>query len=206
MATLEEIVEKVEAMPFLDKLKMVRSVHQFTNDGYHGTMNWEGYLSIDESKSVQFDDGDCYVYVWKHNFGEPFYVGSGKKDRWKSLNSRCKDFYQHLDKADAIVYKVIDGLDRNTAFAYERYVSFHLSAAGYNLANSDNNYQRASEQTKRNIDKTFYSLEREETTPAVENAVLNILNDNKSHLCRTSTLFLDRYGEHYFSEKYARTN
>jgi hypothetical protein len=202
VTTIEEISAKLKVAPFVDKLKFVRGVHQFTHGDYRGVMQWEGRLSEDDSKCVWLDDGDCYVYVWKHNFGDPFYVGSGKKDRWTTINNRCEGFYEHIDKADAIVYKVIDGIDRNTAFAYEKYVSFNLSAAGYDLANHDNNYQRAAKKNQRSIDKMFYSLEGKETTLAVEKAVFDILNDEKSHLCRTTMLFLDKYGEHFFSEKY----
>ena len=197
-----DVVNKFENMPFLEKLKTVKQLYQFTNGNHFGTMKWDGCLCRDENECVHLSGGECYVYIWKHNFGEPFYVGSGKKDRWKTINPRCDKFYEHLDKADTIVYKVVDGISRNKAFDYERYVSYCLSLTGYELVNNDNNYAKASEQTRYNVDKTLSVLEKDENKLSIENAVLKILNDNKLNECRSTMTFLKEYGENYFSKKY----
>lgn len=195
MITLEEVSAKLNAMPLDGKLDFFRRAHYFTDSAPCSCMEFDGFVYDDESKCVYFDDGEYYVYVWKHNYGEFFYVGSGKKDRWKSIHGRCKEFYNHIDKADAVVYKVLDGIDVKTARQCERYLSANMSLAGYKLANSDWSYNNA----------RFTELS-DTMKEAIEKSILNIQKDNKPSECRKTMVFLERNGDHFFSEKYAEAN
>lgn len=89
--------------------------------------------------------GDCceedssYVYMWRHMFGAPFYIGSGKGNRWLAVHSRSERFARELAKGDAVVYKLVEHIDAKTAAHYERMVSLWLTVFGITLANRDNN-------------------------------------------------------------------
>ena len=96
----------------------------------------EGCVCTKDGLALDYKGGDYYVYLWKHMFGEPFYVGKGKGDRWKNIH-RNQTFTAHIEKGDAVIYKVITGLDHESALKYEKYVSWLLSNAGVILANQD---------------------------------------------------------------------
>ena len=69
----------------------------------------EGYVCAKNELSLDYASGDYYVYLWKHMFGEPFYIGKGKDNRWKSIQ-RNDSFTSHINKGDGVVYKVVYGI------------------------------------------------------------------------------------------------
>ena len=189
--TIEGAWANIEAMPFSGKLNFYRAVNQFANSQC-GMVKYDGYLCADSNNCVQLGDGRYYVYVWKHNYGDIFYVGSGQGERWKVINPRCNEFYNNLDRADAIVYKVVSGLNEIDARRCERYLSVNLANAGFSLANHDFNCEHI---------PTDFSTEVKDVA---EKVIFDIINKEHPQECHKTMVFLKEYGEHYFSEKYKR--
>lgn len=204
---LDNFAKIYEARAFTDKVKMVSSVSATTIRGSKHypvqSLYWDGYIEKKSADAVKPDtaNGEYYVYIWKHSQGELFYVGSGHDDRWIDKNSRNDDFYKHLDKADAVVYKVLTGVDRRTALDYETYISVLLTEAGIDLANRDNRNKTTSKNDK------IASLKELELTKRIELVVLNkVINDTQDCLKHyaISELFKKTYGETFFSDKYGK--
>lgn len=64
---------------------------------------------------------DYYVYEWYDvDTGEVFYVGKGKKDRWKSQKSRNKYFQEYYKFHNCGVRKIQENMSEEDAFALER--------------------------------------------------------------------------------------
>jgi hypothetical protein len=205
MGAYEDFVKAFDAMPFSGKLNMNRKVNATRShlevDRGVSKLYWDGYLCATDKMAAVAGDGDYYVYLWRHAWGEPFYVGSGKGDRWKSKQGRCDEFYPHLDKADAVTYLVLCGVDSKTARLFERYVSVNLVEAGYDLVNGDNNPKRFPEQGRERLIKRCAETESHELTPAVQKAVVKILGDDPRCDHRITHEFLERYGAGYFTRK-----
>lgn len=132
-------------------------------------------LKQNEKDCAHCGDGEHYVYMWLHADGTPFYVGSGKGDRWKSTN-RNDRFFEEADKLDALVYKLVDGLTLEESREAEFCLTHYLSYNGYKLANWDYNYQRVKnqEQGDRRVgkferlkNKTINKLTLEKATSAM---------------------------------------
>lgn len=102
--------------------------------------------------------GEYHVYMWLHADGTPFYVGSGKGDRWKQATGRNERFYEETKHLDTFVCKLIDGLTLQEAREAEFCLSHYLTYSGYKLANWDNNYQRCINQQQ--ADKRVAKFER----------------------------------------------
>lgn len=206
VGTFDEYNRYFDGLTFAGKLDEVRRMElasaKLLVENRVSLVSFDGYLRALVTKAVQECAGNYCVYLWKHAWGEPFYVGSGTGNRWKSKSSRCDDFYLHIDAADAVVYKIIDGVDRNTARLYECYVSASLSAAGYVLANSDNNIAKSSDSEKERIISKCSLVEGSDLTKAVENAVFEVINHNPRCDHRITSAFLEKYGTDHFS----RTN
>ena len=83
------------------------------------------------------NNNEYYVYEWiRLDTNEPFYVGKGKKDRWKSTNCRNNYFMNIVNKYDVCVNILHDELDEETAFGLESwYINFYKIEMGYNLTN-----------------------------------------------------------------------
>lgn len=109
-----------------------------------GMLKYDGYLFANSYRAVRGDGGEYHVYVWAHLLtGEIFYVGSGIDERWLNRHrAKNPEFMKNLDEGDAVVYKIVDGVDKETARFYERYLSLSLSSSGVALANRDNNASR----------------------------------------------------------------
>lgn len=206
MSILSEWYEAVEKMPFHEKLGMLKRVYGATClDSIRSRavlLRFDGYLASVFDKGVCEGTGDYYVYLWKHAWGDPFYVGSGKIDRWTDKNGRCDDFYLHLDAGDAVVYRVLSGVDSKTARLYERYVSANISAAGYTLANGDNNAEYKSSEARDRMMARCKQIEGLDLTNRVESAVLHIVGHDPGCDYRVTDRFLMEYGTDYFSRKY----
>ena len=205
--SMDELIETVAKLPFYDKLRMTKRMNDFSGPGYYrnsaALLQYDGYLAVETDRGVRVGDGDYYVYLWKHAWGDPFYVGSGKGPRWTSKGGRCDDFYFHLDAADAVVYLVLSGVDSKTAHLYERYVSANMTYGGYTLANGDNNAEYKSEEARERMMARCKSVEGLELTKKVENAVINMVGHTSSRAnYRVTDTFLMEYGTDYFSRNY----
>lgn len=203
---MENVLLELAEKPFAERILFSKQVEELfrPNMLVHGVnyLGWDGYLKKIESKCVRAGEDDCYVYLWRHAWGDPFYVGSGKGTRWTSKNGRCTDFYLHLDQADAVVYLVLDGVDAKTARLYENYVSVNLGRAGYTLANGDNNFEYATSASQQRMIEKCDKLAGTELTMRVENAVLSIIGDRPTCDYRITDAFIMERGADYFSRNY----
>lgn len=203
MGAFEDFVEAFNAMSFSEKLKMDRNINisgrNLKISSGVSNLYWYGYLSAIDKKAVNAGDGDYFVYVWKHAWGDPFYVGSGQGRRWKEKQSRCDGFYQQLDKADAVTYLLLSGVDAQTARLFERYVSVNLVEAGYTLVNGDNNPGNLAGQARERMIRRCAKTESHELTPAVQNQLFKVLADEPQCDYRITREFLEKYGAGHFS-------
>lgn len=205
MSEIDNIAEKIEKLPFHEKLKFARQVAKmksFHTDYAVSSLSWKGYLTAVEEKAVRCEEGEYYVYLWRHAWGEPFYVGSGKDGRWLTKQGRCDRFHAHIDRADAIPYLILRGVDIKTAREYERYVSVNLVRAGYDLANSDNNPVCVDEDVWEYECGKSAHLEENELTTKVCCVVENILVHEPRCDYRVTETFLKTYGNDYFSRNF----
>lgn len=168
------------------------------------TLKYNGYLFAESHHAVRGEGGEHYVYVWAHLLtGEIFYVGSGIGERWLNrYRIKNQDFMRELDMGDAVVYKIIAGVDVETARFYERYLSLSLSSSGITLANRDNNASRcgidkSKEWLRENADKIANDF-----TSKVEDVLLKkILSEHDfhgSHVLRVMA-FREECGTDWFS-------
>lgn len=211
-STTNKFVEAVEIynnMTFSDKCKAIKCMKNLSAGLVSdiSPIRWDGYVAKKESYAYVQDEGDCYVYLWRHINGDPFYVGSGRKDRWTQKN-RNDRFLREIDKGDAVVYKVVTGINRPLAYLYEKYISCSLSLGEFDLCNSDNIINDKSKE--RDFKDWMYSEKSElesERCKKIEEAVSNIMmDDNFSYSCHLETAkFLKVFGEHYFSETFNKT-
>lgn len=172
--------------------------HKINNIKYNGCLK----------KSDKFccvaGDGDYYVYVWMHLGGELFYVGSGKGDRWLNRHRRI-EFMRHLDQGDAVVYKVLSGVDKQTSLMYEKYISFCFSWIRDSIVNRDNNLWNISPSQTTKLLRLSSELENTYLTRLVEETVVKILENNSFQCAKAVDIlaigkFRRIYGETYFSD------
>ena len=171
---------------------------------YENNLLYDGCLEHSDKIAVRGDGGECYVYVWKHAFGRPFYVGSGKGGRWLNKN-RKPDFLKHIDMADAIVYKVLTNVDRKTAYECEKFVSLLFTLHEVELSNKDNNAML--KHTKITPDE-FERMLEEPIYKEIKSVVLNRVlgaDDLPYEAALGQEEFKKHYGNSYFSNLYSRT-
>ena len=206
MGVHEGFVEAYEKLSFVEKIRFVKDVYCVTSSVERDIryLEWDGYLGKSEKYCFKNGVGDYYVYVWKHAWGDPFYVGSGKGDRWLSKAPRCNDFFLHLDQADVVVYKLVRGLDVHLARSIEAYVSVSLVEAGYTLANGDNNTEYLSETARGRRVKKVSDFEKNPLVSSVQESVLRMLYDEPTCDYRITDGFIMRNGASYFSRKYMK--
>ena len=203
MGAYEDFIAAVSAMPFSGKLsidKRTNATRRYLEvESGVSKLYWDGILAAIDKNAVIAGNGDYFVYIWKHAWGEPFYVGSGKGHRWKDKNGRCDGFYPHLDQADAITYLVLRGVDAPTARLFEQYVSANLVEAGYSLVNGDNNPALLAARARERMMERCTKTESHELIPAVQAAVMKVLNDDPRCDYRITRSFVEGYGTAYFS-------
>lgn len=206
MGAYEELVDYYESAPFHEKISMTSRVvatgRTLELDRALSGLTFDGFLEKVENKAVVADEGEHYVYLWTHRWGDPFYVGSGKGGRWLDKGGRCEEFYRHLDRADAVVYLVLRGVDSKTAHLYEKYLSVSLCQAGYNLANGDNNLSRLTPEARERRIASCDKISGQELTKRVEGALLEIVRDAPWCDYRVTNQFLVLNGSNYFSRRY----
>lgn len=205
---LDEVIELFNQMSFSDKCKAVRSMKEFSSFVSYGcsSIRWNGYAVAKEHLALKESGGDSYVYLWKHIDGDVFYVGSGKGDRW-TQKFRNDSFLKEIDKGDSVVYKILTGVDRPTAFLYERYVSYCLSQAGYDLCNSDNTFTGDNLQAFEKWKKSNQQELSSERCRKIEEIILNkILYDEKFDygVHKSISRFQNECGEDYFSRNFSK--
>jgi hypothetical protein len=209
MGAWEDFAESYNRSSFKDKVKYTRDVTMMSNRLSYAvsSISWYGYCKTETKYCVGVSgDEEYYVYLWRHAWGGPFYVGSGKGDRWVTKSPRCNDFYLHLNQADAVVYLVLSGVDSHTARLFEKYVSVNLIEGGYTLANGDNNTEYMTEQARERRIASCAEIDKHELAPKVQNAVLSILLDEPGCDYRATDEFLMRYGTEYFSNIFMKRN
>lgn len=140
----EDALRCYQSMSLGDKYQISRSSRNHLIRAQAWMLKYNGYLFANSHYAVRGDGGDYHVYVWAHLLtGEIFYVGSGIDERWLNRYRLTNPgFMRNLDAGDAVVYKIITGVDRETARFYERYISLALSSCGVALVNRDNNASR----------------------------------------------------------------
>ena len=82
-------------------------------------------------------ENNYYVYEWiRLDTNEPFYVGKGKGNRWKSFDRRNKYFINIVNKIPVVVNILHDNLDEKTAFGLEVwYIREYRDVIGYEMCN-----------------------------------------------------------------------
>lgn len=206
MGAYTDFVKSYEELPFVEKIKFIKSAIFVTNNFNLDTrcLMYDGYLKKITKHEFCSSDGEYYVYLWRHAWGDPFYVGSGKGDRWTTKHGRCNDFFLHLNQADAVVYKILSGVDSHTARLFEKYVSVNLTEAGYTLANWDNNLEYITDEArKRRIDECK-KIDNHELACDVQKAVLDILYDKPECDYFVTDKFIMEHGADYFSRNYMK--
>lgn len=131
-------------------------------------LRYDRAFKRDENCKV-YGIGEYHVYMWLHADGTPFYVGSGKGDRWKSTN-RNERFFEETKKLDTWVCKLVDGLTSQEAREAEFCLSHYLTYNGYELANWDNNYHRCinQEQADKRVGKFVRLMKKTHNSITVE--------------------------------------
>jgi hypothetical protein len=80
-----------------------------------------------------------YVYEYvRLDTNEPFYIGKGKDNRWKSMKYRSPHFKNICKSVPVAVVILHDNLNEQTAFEYECWYIWKLrDVEGYSLVNID---------------------------------------------------------------------
>ena len=201
------MLDEIATLPVYERFEMMRRSLGVLNtiDTSVRALKYDGCLVQEFYSGVKNYESDFCVYLWKHCWGEPFYVGSGKGDRWKSLSSRCDEFYRHIDKADAAVCRVVSGVDQKTARKYEKYTSLLLSVAGYSLVNRDNVIREhmTIEKARAFLDECNDSDDG--MIPKINSELVKIVGSvQRGCDYRVTESFLREYGNDYFSRTHSK--
>ena len=80
---------------------------------------------------------EYYVYEWiRLDTNEPFYVGKGKGNRWRTFHHRNNYFTYIVNKVPIVVNILHEGLDEETAFGLEcYYIWLYRDIIGYEMCN-----------------------------------------------------------------------
>lgn len=201
----EKCCEEFEKADFRTKARIIHSVYSTKPTQ---SIKWNGYLKLKTEFAIHRNEGEYYVYLWKHIHGDVFYVGSGKGKRCTNKD-RCNEFLKHIDKGDAVVYIVADGINLHTSRFYERYISGCLSDIGQPLTNNDNNVtvtgKNAFEKWLLRNEKVLNS----DLTREIESSILGKILRDEDFCCGDfleKEQFLAECGKNYFSSGVWRTS
>lgn len=197
----ENLMRAYNTMPFPERVRFQKSVY-YTDTWHCDSINWKGYVRTKSNFAIGRNEGEHYVYLWKHLGGDIFYVGRGEGDRWINKH-RKDDFLKHIDKGDAVVYMVLYDVDKQTAMFYERYISGCLSEGGYPLVNKDNNVHKMGVEKFHEWCRDNSALLSNELTTLVEDVILNkIIPDKDFGYSEFVAIqnFRRMYGDTYFSD------
>lgn len=83
------------------------------------------------------ESNSYYVYEYiRLDTNEPFYVGKGKRGRWKDIKKRNEWFIKIINKCDVAVCILHDNLDEQTSLDLECwYIHEYKYVIGYDLCN-----------------------------------------------------------------------
>ena len=86
---------------------------------------------------MEKNQNNYYVYEWiRLDTNEPFYVGKGCKNRWRSLDNRNKWFKNIVKKIPCVVNILHDNLDEDIANDLEVwYIREYRDIIGYDMVN-----------------------------------------------------------------------
>lgn len=178
----EQLLDRVDKMSEEERLDFQKQVDEFSQNveaqGIAQRLRYNRALRQNDKDCVRCGNGEYYVYMWLHADGTPFYVGSGKAERWKSIN-RNESFFEEADKLDALVYKLVDGLTLEESREAEFCLTHYLSYNGYKLTNGDYNYQRVKNQEQR--DRRVGKFERLKCKRINKLTLENAMNAMHSH-------------------------
>lgn len=165
MGAYEDLVDYMRSLPEEERKKTERQISETCRKMDISHTAWslarQGYLFEDVSAAYccstkTFENGEHYVYIWKHLNGEPFYVGSGKGGRSRSTSDNRPDrFFAELLAFDAILCYIAQGVSEKDARFIEHYASFALSKNGINLTNKDWNVFYMTEASKKRQQEAF---------------------------------------------------
>lgn len=87
--------------------------------------------------AVNYGDGEYYVYIWFDSIKNPFYVGMGKGNRYKTVNenSRSQDFLKIYCSGDCSVQIIAYGMKEYEARLFERNMILAYDKKGVDLVN-----------------------------------------------------------------------
>lgn len=191
--------------PFYERIRVANAI-DLTANWEAIKISWNGYAKCIDEFAASVGPGEYYVYVWKHFWtSKIFYVGSGKGDRWIENSGRPDEFYREIDNGDAVVYKVIDGLDMRAARFVERYISFSLGLGGMPLVNRDNSINR----TRLDVVQTFLAQAKtglnKDVIEVAEKVVENYILFDPRYIGKEEVVgmvrFKQRYGDAFFRKK-----
>lgn len=195
LSEFAKLIEDFDNQPLSQRLRFVIASRVLLT--HTKFIKFDGFVEKKDCFAVTVGEDSYYVYLWKHLDGDVFYIGSGTGDRWveKWRNAAC---LKEMDKGDAVVYKVLQGVDKTNALFYEKYLSLCFRKAGVMLTNKDNAFnEKSDEWLDENANRLNNSLTKE-----VERVLLNkILIDSDFRYAHYKAIehFLDDCGEHYFS-------
>lgn len=180
-SAFEEALRHYQSLSLGERYQFSRNSRNHLIRAQARMLKYNGYLFAESRYAARGEGGEHYVYVWAHLLtGEIFYVGSGIDDRWVNrYRSKNPGFMLELDKGDAVVYKIIDNVDMDTARFYERYLSLSLSSCGVALANRDNNASRCGiEKSKEWLNENANRIANDFTRQVEEVLLEKILSDS----------------------------
>ena len=196
---LEEALLEFSKSSFAERVetcKMMRAIEK-----RHNFIKYDGYVSFKSNFAVRLEEGDYYVYLWKHLDGDIFYVGSGHGERYKSKN-RNLECLKEMDKGDSVVYMILTGVSYKTARFYERYISYNLGLAGYSLTNSDNNLKKVGEINVKKWLKDNVATINTDLTRGIEKVILDKIiwdTDFRASEFYSIQAFREECGNEWFS-------
>lgn len=205
MEAFDAAVKEYQQLPFWGKIQFATQLDPLLT--VYSMIRFDGCVRKKTDFAVIKESGECYVYLWKHMYGNVFYIGSGFGDRWTKLSGRNDDFYAHIDAGDAVAYKIIDGISKKESMLFERYISLSFHLAGKSTVNRDNRICGTVCDAEEEAAKMRKNLLAEEDVISVEDAILNkILMDRDFELgdVMARDRFLHDCGCRYFTQKYGR--
>jgi hypothetical protein len=106
-----------------------------------------------------YGSGEHYVYIWTDNFGDVFYVGSGKEYRYKSVNDKARsaEFMEWFNNSECVPQVVAYDMSKDESLEFERQLIEAYTELGFQLVNKvwvpehEDEYRHRAEQKKREL-------------------------------------------------------
>jgi hypothetical protein len=199
----EKFVKEYEDLEFCDKVAFAEDVCKTRRMNSWVALN--GYVCKKDNLAINLGRGEHYVYIWKHMYGDVFYVGKGCGKRWVTISPRSFKFYENLNKGDCVVYKIVTGISDDEAMLYERYISLVFRLAGVELVNGDNVVTKSVEETKAEVAQIRNNELPLDHIQKIEETIINKImldSDFAFYEAEDREHFLESCGGKYFTKKY----